>query len=106
MLDRDGISSPFLDVRVGWQEVAEVRVLPQRTTARTNSCHRVVAFVLADPERVLARIGGVKAKGARLDLRYYGSPLVLADQMLDHSAEEIASAVQALTSVPVRRFDG
>jgi hypothetical protein len=61
--------------------------------------------VLADPERVLERIGGGKARGARLDLRYYGSPLALADQMLDHSADEIAAVVQTLTSIPVRRFD-
>ncbi|GAA2096684.1 hypothetical protein [Actinomadura alba] len=106
VLDRQGISSLLLDVRVSWQEVAEVRVLPQRTTALTKTRHRVVAFVLADPEPVLARMGRGKAKGARLDLRYYGSPLSLADQMLDHSVEQIAAAVQALTSVPVRRFDG
>ena len=105
VLDREGISSPFLDVRVGWQEVAEVRVLPQRTTARKKTHHRVVAFVLGDPEPVLERMGRGKAKGARLDLRYFGSPLSLADHMLDHSVEEIAAAVQNLTSVPVRRFD-
>jgi hypothetical protein len=80
--------------------------LAKTTSLRTTTRHRVVAVVLADPERVLGRIGSWKARGARLDLRYYGSPLALADQMLDHSAEEIAAAVQALTTVSVRRFDG
>jgi hypothetical protein len=93
-------------VGVSRQEVTEVRVLPQRTSVRAKTRHRVVAFVLADPERVLERIGGAKSKGARLDHRYYGSPLALADQMLDHSAEEIAATVQNLTPIPVRRFDG
>ncbi|MBC6458877.1 hypothetical protein [Actinomadura sp. HBU206391] len=106
VLDREGISSPFFDVHVDWREVVEVRVLPQRASVRAKTRHRVVAFVLADPEGVLERIGGVKAKGARLDHRYYGSPLAMADQILDHSADEIAAAVQNLTPVPVRRFDG
>jgi hypothetical protein len=107
VLDGQGIWFPPLDLRVGWREVTEIRVLPLRAMPSSRPRHRVVAFIPADAEQLLGRFpGGRQARAGRRGLTYYGSPLTLPDQVLNRSAEEIAAAAQALAAVPVRRFSG
>jgi hypothetical protein len=87
-----------------WAAVTEIRVHPLRGTNRPNPANRVVVFVCADPEVPLARLTGLRRKGARRALTYYGSPLAVAGRALDHTVEEIVAAATAFRPVPVRHF--
>jgi hypothetical protein len=88
-----------------WSEVAEVRLFPMRVADRGDRPATIVAIVPSDPAmlermRVTGRQRGVHARFARS----YGTPLLLADQLVDHSAEQIAAVTSALADVPVRQF--
>jgi hypothetical protein len=106
-LRADGLEVPSLEARVAWGEVAEIRVTPYRAPAGglgAGGRNRVVVFVAADAQAMIARLRPRAARRARTCLKAYGGPLAFADVALEHSAEEIAAAASALSGLPVRRF--
>ena len=104
ILDRQGVRIPSVGVEVAWHELSEIRILPLRAAPRDRPRSCVIAFVPVDAERFLDQMPARKARAAQRALRYYGSPLVLPDQVLRQSAHEIAAAARAFSTVPVRRF--
>lgn len=106
VLDGAGIELPGYRVRVGWPQVAEVRVLPLRVVAGTRPRNSVAVFILHDPETMIAGLPKRKARAARRSLRHFASPVAVPDQALDRRAEEIAAAANTIASVPVRVFGG
>jgi hypothetical protein len=101
----DGTGVQIRDVLTApWPAITEIRVLPLRGTNRPDPANRVVVFVCADPEVLLARLTGVRRNGARRALTYYGSPLAVSGRSLDHTVEQIVAAATAFRPVPVRHF--
>ncbi|MEU5884653.1 hypothetical protein [Spirillospora sp. NPDC047279] len=105
-VDAGGVESRNL--RMAWPDVAEVRIVRQRMTMFGRGARRVIVFVAADPEAVIAPLAGSTAWMARRMEGVYGGPLALDDQIFDHDAAQIAAAVRACShgTVPIRRLDG
>jgi hypothetical protein len=105
IMDAGGIELPSMGVRLSWAEVGELQIHPFRAgRSGKKGRHHVVAFVLTDHEAFRAQLTGWWAKKTRTPLSVYGTPLVIADLALDHSAEQIAAAAAGFTSAPIRRF--
>jgi hypothetical protein len=106
-LDADGVHMPSIACHVPWDSLAEVRLVPVRYAKRGAQGAVVVAFVPQDPAALLAAITGVsRPRKRRLErsLRVYGTPMSVSDNMIDHPAEEIATAAAAFAATPVRRY--
>lgn len=103
VLDARGLHLPKLGFDVAWSEITELRIVPQRGL---GAKHKLVAFMIAEPEPVLARMRPRTAKRLRTAVRYYGTPLVLPEQAMTHTAPEVARAAEAYGNLPVRDLTG
>ena len=105
-LDAGGVHMPRYGYTLPWAELTEVRLIPL-----PNPSHRrrrpvaIVAFVPADPDAALREVraqGG--ARQFEKSWRLYGTPLTLADSLMDQTADQIAAAASAFATVPVSRY--
>lgn len=101
VLDDDGIHAPRHGLRVGWESVREIRVVPLRASAR--DVRQVIAFLLDDDQIFLRQLPRWQAFIARMNKKTYLSPLVMMDGLVDKPIDEIAAAAAALSSLPVMR---
>ncbi|MFD4402938.1 hypothetical protein ACFWPH_09250 [Nocardia sp. NPDC058499] len=99
ILDADGLHSPKDGVRIGWEAVREIRVVPLRATPRDR--RQVLAFILHDDQFYLRQLPRWQALLGKLNKKTYLSPLVLMDGMYDKSMEEVAASAAALSGLPV-----
>lgn len=99
ILDADGVYSPKDGVRMGWEAMREIRIVPVRATARDR--RQVLAFILHDDESYLRQLPRWQALNAKLNRKIYLSPLVLVDGMYDKSVQEVAASAAALSGLPV-----
>jgi hypothetical protein len=107
-LDAGGVHLPRYGYTLPWAELAEVRLIPLPSPRRRRRRRPVaiVAFVPADPDAALREI---RAKGGARQFekssRLYGTPLTLADSLMDQTADQIATAASAFApTVPVSRY--
>ena len=105
-LDADGVHMPRYGYTLPWAELAEIHLIPLRPASRQRRRPiAIVAFVPADPEAALREL---RAKGGarrfEKSWRLYGTPLTLADWLMDPAADQIAAAASAFAAVPVRRY--
>ncbi|WP_067536313.1 hypothetical protein [Nocardia crassostreae] len=98
ILDNDGIHTPRMGLRVGWDAVREIRVVPLRATA--SDSRKVIAFILFDDEVYLRQLPKWQAVLAKMNKRTYLSSLVLMDSLVDKPIDEIAAAAAALSGLP------
>ncbi|MCO5994790.1 hypothetical protein [Actinoallomurus rhizosphaericola] len=92
-VDESGVRLPLMGVRLSWDEVADVR----RTVAlRGKTSTPVLLIVPTQPEIVVDRVRPWLFREARGNLARYGTPIVLSDQSLDHSLDDITTAVRRL----------
>jgi hypothetical protein len=105
-LDSDGVHMPSIGCDLPWSSLAEVRLVPLRYVRRGDQGGLVVAFVPQDPAAVLgaATVGSRRRKRLERSLRVYGTPMSVADNVIDHSSEQIAAAASGFAGVPVRRY--
>lgn len=99
VFDARGLHLPKLGFDVAWSEITELRIMPQRGL---GAKHKLVAFMIAEPEPVLARMRPRTARRLRTAVRFYGTPLVLPEQAMTHTAQEMARAAEAYGNLPVR----
>jgi hypothetical protein len=106
-LDADGMHMPRYGYTLPWAELTEVRLIPLRYPNRRGRQRPIVivAFVPADSEAALREL---RAKGAprrfEKSRRLYGTPLTIADQLMDQTAGQIAAAASSFAPVPVRQY--
>lgn len=100
VLNAEGIAFPREGVRVAWPEITEIRVSPIRGAGARTARHRVVAFLVADPEAVVTRFRSFAQRRGRRSLSLYGTPISLTDYLLVRSAEDIVTAALGFASVP------
>lgn len=87
----DGIRFPLMGVRLGWPEVSSAtRGTALRGRARTP----VLLIFPADPQAALGQVRPWLRREARGNLARYGTPIVLSGRSLDHSIDDIATAVR------------
>lgn len=97
----DGIRLPMMGVRLGWSEIAEVRpaVRMSRRPARSSRATSggtlipVLLVVPTDSEATIRQMHWWLRIDARRELASLGSPIVLDDRPLNHTLDEIRSAV-------------
>lgn len=94
MVGPDGIRLPLMGVRLSWAEIADVRT-GLKANGRTPVA--VLLVVPTDPAAVVRQAHWWLRRQARADLARFGAPVVIDDRSLDHSLEEIRSAVRAHT---------
>jgi hypothetical protein len=105
-LDAEGVHMPRYSYTLPWADLAEVRLIPVRNASRRRrQPAAIVAFMPADPE---ATVRELRAKGGprrfEKSCRLYGTPLTIADRLMDQTADQITAAASALAPVPVRRY--
>ncbi|WP_069161268.1 hypothetical protein [Nocardia altamirensis] len=101
VLDADGVHTSKHKVRVGWESVREIRVIPLRATA--SDPRQVLAFVLHDDDIYLRQLSSWQASLARTNSRTYQSPMVSIEGLVDKPIDEIAATAAALSGLPVSR---
>ena len=105
-LDAAGVHMPRYRYTLPWPELAEVRLIPMQASRRARrQPTTIIAFVPADPQ---AALRALRANGAGRrfgkSCQLYGTPLTLADRLMDQPASQIAAAASAFAPVPVSRY--
>ncbi|MEV5708649.1 hypothetical protein [Actinoallomurus sp. NPDC052274] len=90
-VDESGIRLPLMGVRLSWDEVASVR---RSAALRGKTSTPVLLIVPTRPEIVVVRVRPWLLREARGNLARYGTPIVLSDLSLDHSIDDIVTAVR------------
>jgi hypothetical protein len=112
-MDRDGIHFTAVSHTLSWPELTEIRFFPVRPSQPRKPGRAVppgriyLAFVPPHPAELLIalRISRFRLLNCERCLRVFGTPIVIADRLLDHSADEIAAAAARYAPVPLRRYD-
>jgi hypothetical protein len=105
IMNAAGLELPSMGARVAWTDIAELAIHPFRAgRSGKHGRHHAVAFVLIDPDVFRSQVAGYWARKTRTPLTVYGTPLVIADVALDHTAEQIVAAAAIFTPAPIRRF--
>ncbi|MGV9410219.1 hypothetical protein ACWDOP_09920 [Nocardia sp. NPDC003693] len=99
ILDADGISIPKYGLRLGWDAVREIRMMPLRATAGDR--RQVLAFLLHDNQDFLRQLPRWMAVVANLNTKTYLSPLVLLDSVTDRPIDEVAGVAAGLSGLEV-----
>ncbi|WP_280401436.1 hypothetical protein [Nocardia carnea] len=99
ILDADGLHSPKDGVRIGWDAVHEIRIVPLRATAGDR--RYVLAFLLHDDQVYLRQLPSWQVLLGKVNKKTYLSPLVLMDGMYDKSMAEVGAVAAALSGIPV-----
>jgi hypothetical protein len=85
-----GIRFPLMGVRLGWSEVSSAT----RSAALRGRARAPVLLIFpADPQAALGQVRPWLRREARGNLARYGTPIVLSGLSLDHSLDDIATAV-------------
>lgn len=92
-VDERGIRLPLMGVRLSWDEVVDVR---RSAALRGGTSTPVLLIVPTAPEVVVDRVRPWLFREARGNLARYGTPIVLSDRSLDHSLDDITTAVRRL----------
>ncbi|WP_433178154.1 hypothetical protein [Actinoallomurus sp. CA-150999] len=90
-VDESGIRFPLMGVRLSWGEVASVT---RSVALRGKTSTPVLLIVPAEPEDVVRRAWPWLRREARGNMARYGTPIVLSDLSLDHSIDDIVTAVR------------
>ena len=85
-IDDTGVRLPLQGVRLTWAELADVR-----QGIRNN--FPVLLLIPADPAAVLTRTRPWLRATARADLTEFGTPIVLMAQTMNHTLDEIQTAI-------------
>ncbi|WP_194817194.1 hypothetical protein [Nocardia sp. XZ_19_385] len=101
VLDTQGMHTPKNGVRVEWESIREIRVIPLR--ANPNDTRRVIAFLLHDNQVYLRQLPRWQAMIANMNTRTYLSPMLMTDPLVDKSIDVIAESAAALSGLPVSR---
>jgi hypothetical protein len=88
-VDDSGVRLPLMGVRLEWAEVAAVRQAPGATRP-------VLLIVPRDTQAVLRRMRPWLRAEGRSHIARYGTPIVMAHHLADHTLDEIQSAVAHL----------
>jgi hypothetical protein len=104
IMNAAGMEIPAMGARLAWSDLAELQIHPFRARQVGMRTGHSVAFVLTDPGALTSQLKGWWAKRARTPLKVFGTPLVIADGFLDHTAEQIAATAASFTGAPIRRF--
>lgn len=117
-LDAAGVTFPGIPAPVAWPEIAEVRVYPMRKVSGQalprsgdqdgrgdGGPAKVLAFIPRDPAALTAALPARMVTRTRRVTSLYGSPLAVADRLLDHSAAQIIEAAAGFAPIQVRRYD-
>lgn len=99
VFDADGMHSPKDGVRIGWDTVREIRIVPLRATAGDR--RYVLALLLHDDQVYLRQLPSWQVLLGKLNKKTYLSPLVLMDGMYDKSMAEVGAVAAALSGIPV-----
>lgn len=99
IFDADGVHTPRYGLRIGWESIREIRVVPLRATGRDT--RQVMAFVLHDDQVYLRQLPSWQAFLAKMNKKTYLSPMVMMDGLVDRPIGEIAASVAALSGLPV-----
>jgi hypothetical protein len=88
-----------------WSGVREIRVKPlaaARSAGHQVATYRIVALIVDDPERQLARLPGLRRALSRRTMRKYGSPVVIvATPGRSIPLVELVQLLQCYTDAPV-----
>jgi hypothetical protein len=88
---REGLQFPLMGPRLKWNEVTDI----QWSSMMVGLTRRPLLLVIpAVPEAVIRQVRPWLRRDVRRKLATYGTPLVLADTILDHSIDEIFAAIQ------------
>ena len=90
VLDRQGIldnSSGSAAGRVEWRDVRDIQ-------ARTISGQKMLAIIVDDPEKFLDRGNFVRRFFARMNYKYYGTPVFISAHALKVDFEELEKMVR------------
>lgn len=92
-IDPHGIRLPLMGIQLAWTEISAVRhgVIVRGTTQTP-----VLLVVPTDPGATAAQVRPWLRRQARRDLATHGTPIVVDDRSLDHSIDEIRSAMNAV----------
>lgn len=86
----EGIRLPVMGVRLGWEEIVEVRpAVRVRGQAQTP----VLLVLPVDPDGTVRQARWWLRREARNELASLGAPLVIDDRSLDHTLAQIRDAV-------------
>lgn len=99
IFDADGLHSPKDGVRLGWDAVREIRIVPLRATAGDR--RHVLAILLHDDQIYLRQLPKWQILLGKVNKKTYLSPLVLMDGMYDKSMAEVGAVAAALSGIPV-----
>ncbi|WP_280356678.1 hypothetical protein [Nocardia otitidiscaviarum] len=99
VLDADGVHTPRYGLRVRWDAIRELRLLP--LGASSGDTRRVLAFVLHDNRTYLDHIPRWAAFLASMNTKTYLSPMTTMDGLVDKPIEQIAATAAALSGLPV-----
>lgn len=86
-IDSTGIRLPLMGVRLHWSEVSSVR----RGVKPTGL--PVLLIIPTSPEAVLGQVRPWLRSESRSNLAQLGTPIVVSDASMDHSVDDILSAV-------------
>jgi len=105
-LDDEGLHLPRFGYTLPWTELTEIRLIPLRAARRRRGqTTAIVAFIPADPQAALRELQS-KGAGRRMEKSYrlHGTPLTFADQLMNQTADHIATTATAFTAAPIRRY--
>ncbi|HWE87986.1 MAG TPA: hypothetical protein VG317_00820 [Pseudonocardiaceae bacterium] len=105
VMDNAGVSLPKYRLQIPWSTITEIRVSTVRTGQSRRSQFDVVAFLVTDPERLMAQFPKLGRRAAR-SIAAHGTPAVVTDKGLDQTVADIVAAATELTSTPVRYVPG
>ena len=88
----EGIRFPLMGVHLEWSQISSIRVSPG--SVERSRVAKLLIFP-TDIQEVTGQVWPWLRSDLRRDLSVYGTPLVVSDKSLDHSLEDIVSAISA-----------
>ena len=88
---REGLQFPLMGPRLRWDEVSDVRWSAMMVGLTSKP---LILIVPAVPEAVNRQVRPWLRHDVRRRLARYGTPLVVSDSILDHSVDDIFTAIQ------------
>jgi hypothetical protein len=104
-LDTRGAGLNAVGLVVPWSAITEIITVRANPGGQRGRPVTYVCFICPDPDELLgaARLTWLSRRRARRTRVLFGTPFVISDVMLDHTAGEIARAASGFAGVPVRR---
>lgn len=95
VMDGGGVRFPQFRVEVPWHDVREVEVVERGK-------HRIVVFHVADVAAVMAALTPFRRWTVRNSVRFFGTPLTIADVLTVPSGRQMAEIAEGFRRAPVR----